>query len=71
MDDKLIISYSYKNETDNKIVKKSDKFENGKIYNIKLMRNEITESEKKRGLTENKLLKYVKLKYFQDNNFYT
>ena len=71
LDDKLIISYSYKNETDNKIVKKSDKFENGKIYNIKLMRNEITESEKIRGLTENKLLKYVKLKYFQDNNFYT
>ena len=46
-------------------------FKNAHIYNIKLIKKEITDECEKANLTEISLMKYVKIKYFQNYNFYT
>ena len=69
--DKLIIKYSYKRKTDNKIKIENKCFNNAHIYNIKLIKKEITDECEKANLTEISLMKYVKIKYFQNYNFYT
>ena len=68
---KLVLNYCYTRKSDNKIVKNKVEFENSKIYNIELIKNEIVDGKSIALLTQIKLLKYVKTKYFQENNFYT
>ena len=70
-EDKLIINYIYKRKYDKKEIESKYEFENAFIYNIKLIKNEIIDEKKKPSLTKINLLKYVKMKYFQENNFYT
>ena len=69
--DKLIINDSYKRKTDNKIQNEKKCFNNAHIYNIKLIKNEIIDKCEKENLTEISLMKYVKIEYFQNYNFYT
>ena len=52
-------------------MKKKIEFENPQIYNINLIKKEIVNAKEISLLKKNKLLKYVKIKYFQNNNFYT
>ena len=68
---KLIFNYSYTKSKNKNIVKKKIEFENPQIYNINLIKKEIVNAKEISLLKKNKLLKYVKIKYFQNNNFYT
>ena len=68
---KLIFNYSYTKSKNKNIVKKKIEFENPQIYNINLIKKEIVNAKEISLLKKNKLLKYMKIKYFQNNNFYT
>ena len=46
-------------------------FENPHIYNIKLIKEDITKEHQKEKLTKISLMKYIKIQYFQNSNFYT
>ena len=70
-EDKLIINYIHKRKKDKKEIKFKYEFENAYIYNIKLIKNETINEKQKPSLTKVNILKYVKMKYFQENNFYT
>lgn len=69
----LIIKHSYElNDVEDKIIDKNEIIlSKPEIYNIKLLEKELDEDRIKKQLTEVHFLKYVKLQYFQENNFYT
>lgn len=69
-DNKLIFNYSYTKSMNKNIVKEKIEFENPEIYNINLIKKEIVNAKEISLLKKNKILKYVKIKYFQNNNFY-
>ena len=68
---KLIFNHVYTRVSDNKIVQNKKEYENAEVYNIKLIKKEIVDEIEINNITKIKLLKYVKIKYFQENNFYT
>ena len=66
---KLILKYVMEIEPTIKIENKE--FENPNIYNIELINEEIAKENEIETLTNFRLMKYIKIQYFQKYNFYT
>ena len=66
---KLILKYVMEIEPTIKIENKE--FENPNIYNIELINEEIAKENEIETLTNIRLMKYIKIQYFQKYNFYT
>ena len=67
----LIINYTEKNVSDGKIMNYKAKITNPDLYNINYLKEDIYGPKLRTNLTKIDLLKYVKIQYFQENNFYT
>ena len=70
-DNYLFIDYFYRNLTDGKIIKNTNKLYDPDKYNLDYLKSELYNMELRQKLTSMDFLKYAKIQYFQENNLYT